>query len=289
MSVVRQGVKRWLPAPLRAPAKALADAVEQGLGAFSAHRRLGGIAMFHVGRSGSTVLARLLDQHPRVKWDGEIYYNRWEELGTTPESFGSFDPIKYLRRRMLAAGSRYYGFEIKCLPEQHLSIIDCSLSTFVDSISEAGITHFITLKRNNYLRRILSQIIGYRTQVRHIGAQQEAKLNRIRVDFDRIIVGVDNSEKSLMEWFHETDATHRELEALLSTKRVMHLTYEEDILKDPQVACNKVCEFLDVSLSEGLVNLGRTNPFRIDEMVENYDELVRLLAGTQFEWMLEDR
>ncbi len=33
----------------------------------------GCVAMFHVGRSGSTVLGDLLDQHPDIFWDSEIY------------------------------------------------------------------------------------------------------------------------------------------------------------------------------------------------------------------------
>ena len=29
--------------------------------------------MFHPGRCGSTVLGNLLNQHPSIEWDGEIY------------------------------------------------------------------------------------------------------------------------------------------------------------------------------------------------------------------------
>jgi len=31
------------------------------------------VAMFHIGRSGSSVLADMLNQYPNVHWDGEIY------------------------------------------------------------------------------------------------------------------------------------------------------------------------------------------------------------------------
>ena len=35
--------------------------------------RRGNLVMFHVGRSGSTVLASLLQQHPDMYWDGELF------------------------------------------------------------------------------------------------------------------------------------------------------------------------------------------------------------------------
>jgi hypothetical protein len=288
MSPSREALKKWIPAPLRPAAKSLKDVIEQGVGALSAHRRPGNVAMFHVGRSGSTVLARLLDQHPRVWWDGETYYNRWEQLGGSPDLFGSFDPARHLRRRMRAAGDRYYGFEVKFLPEQQLKIIQMELADFVDSICDLGISHFISLKRKNYVRRTLSQLIGRKTQVRHIDRGARSTLTRVRIDVDCVEIGVTGSAKPLLERFHELDAAHGELDRLLANKRALHLTYEDDILDDPQRAVERVCAFLNIEPHEGRVSHGRTNPFRIDEMVENFDELARVLSGTKFEWMLND-
>src|SRR6516225_3158271 len=44
--------------------------------------RRGNVVMFHLGRSGSTVLASLLQQNPGVFWDGELfegYYGATDE------------------------------------------------------------------------------------------------------------------------------------------------------------------------------------------------------------------
>ena len=66
----------------------------------------------------------------------------------------------------------------------------------------------------------------------------------------------------------------------------MFLSYEDDILPDPKIAYEKVCGFLDLEVRNPKVNLRRTNPFDIHEIVENYAELEKTLKNTKYEWML---
>ena len=42
-------------------------------GNFSKPKQSKNIAMFHAGRSGSTVLGDLLNQNPQIFWDSEIF------------------------------------------------------------------------------------------------------------------------------------------------------------------------------------------------------------------------
>lgn len=60
--------------------------------------RSGNIVMFHIGRSGSTVLGDLLDQHSSVYWDGEIYqsfYRAWESVTNRIQIWGArLKPIR---------------------------------------------------------------------------------------------------------------------------------------------------------------------------------------------------
>ena len=35
--------------------------------------RKGGIAVFHIGRSGSAAMCSLLNQHPDIYWDREVF------------------------------------------------------------------------------------------------------------------------------------------------------------------------------------------------------------------------
>ena len=63
-------------------------------------------AMFHIGRSGSTVLGKMLDEHPEIAWDGEVYapiINLWrlrpggETIGPMPS-----DALRIVRARLEA-------------------------------------------------------------------------------------------------------------------------------------------------------------------------------------------
>ena len=47
----------------------------------------GKIAMFHIGRSGSTVVANLLNNHPKILWDGEIYHKLIKDLDIRNKQF----------------------------------------------------------------------------------------------------------------------------------------------------------------------------------------------------------
>jgi hypothetical protein len=77
--------------------------------------------------------------------------------------------------------------------------------------------------------------------------------------------------------------------ALLADKDVLQLTYEDDILKDPRIAYRRVCGYLGLEPCPAFVRHARSNPFRLDEIIENYDEVKQALSGTEFEWMLEDK
>ena len=96
--------------------------------------RPGSVAMFHIGRSGSIVLGDMLNQHPRVVWDREIYAPRrlgWEEETAMKPGDLTVDPAKLLRRRMALAGKRYYGFEAKFF---HLELAGVGLSDYIEQL-----------------------------------------------------------------------------------------------------------------------------------------------------------
>ena len=113
--------------------------------------------MFHVGRCGSTVLGDLLDQHPLVKWDREIYFRRFAR---NRFELKPFDSRKYLRHQMVVAGSRFYGFEVKFLENQHLAIVGAGLSDYVQQLRDVGVMHYVILERKNYLRMLISWVVG---------------------------------------------------------------------------------------------------------------------------------
>lgn len=142
-------LSRFLPAlrdPRRLTGKLKTRLQTLVLGPLLCRFRRGNIVMFHIGRSGSTVLGDLLRQHPQVFWDSEIYQRLLRDRdknGTLyPSSASPGDAPEYLRARMPRAGKRFYGFEVKFF---HLRRLNVQLSHYVGSLRCLGFTHFVIL------------------------------------------------------------------------------------------------------------------------------------------------
>ncbi len=238
--------------------------------------RPGNVAMFHVGRSGSRVLASLLGQHPAVRWDGEIY-----EPNSKLWRPGR-DPERLLRRRMRLAGRRYYGFEMKFF---HARLMGLALSEFVPHLIGSGFDRFIVLERRNTLRKVVSSIRLHQERRSH-RKEGAARLHRIRVDVED--VRIDRASLPLVDHLEGYRRGFEELDHLIEDREVLRLSYEDDIAEDPRIAYQRCCAFLGIEPTPVEVAYGRTNPFPMKEIVINWDDVVRALSDTPFGWMTEE-
>jgi hypothetical protein len=94
---------------------------------------------------------------------------------------------------------------------------------------------------------------------------------------------------SLVEFLENKQSSEK---AILETaqkynKRLLHLTYEDDIEPDVTIGVNKVINFFDIpeSAKPLKVPLQKTS-FGLKNDISNYDEISALLKGTSVEWML---
>lgn len=243
--------------------------------------RPGNIVMFHIGRCGSTVLGNLLNQHPNVFWDGEIY----EKFKVKSSGLNAIkgDPIGLLKSRMNLAGRRFYGFEIKFLQQQHLDLIHFELDGFIDQLLQLGYLNFIILERRNYLKRNVSHVIGQTTKKYHQPEQDKAQLTRVEIDVNKLTIG--SGTKTLIEWLYEFRSEYLHLQKLLEEKNCLYLTYENDILSNPRAGYHRICNFLNIQPVKVDLKNSKTNPFEPVQVVINYNEVKDRLSGTPFEWM----
>jgi lipopolysaccharide transport system ATP-binding protein len=243
------------------------------------------VAMFHIGRSGSTVLTNLLNQHPGIFWDAEIYERHFQDLEKQGQVVKPgelvVDPIKLLRQRINQSDQELYGFETKFY---HLRLTDIKLSDFVAQLQGLGFNQFIILERKNYLRKIVSSLIAKQKSRYHQPAGQEAVLTQIRLEVAQ--VQIDRDSRPLMAYLNDFQERFRRLDKLLTGANVLRLTYEDDILADPLVGCRRLYDFLGLEHYEPTIEHGRTNPFKLDEIIINFNEVEWALRGTPFEWML---
>ncbi len=231
--------------------------------------------MFHTGRCGSTVLADLLDQHTQIVWDQEsVKPPLWRRRG---------DIRKFLQLSSAWSFTNFVGFETKFY---HVRFHGFSLDGYVSMLKELGFEHFIVLRRRNYLRQVLSSQILKLSSISHISASKAPQLTRIQLNAEKL--SRQREEKTLVEHFEWMDKDYDELEGLLSNQNILCLRYEDDIAENPVAAYDKICEYLSVEAEPVTVELGKGNPFALQDMIENFSEVEKTLSGTPYEWMLYD-
>jgi hypothetical protein len=250
------------------------------------------ILMIHIGRSGSTVLADLLDKNSQIRWGGEIYHTLRSFYQTLSSTNGEVrftgDPITYTRNAMKGCRKRYFGFELKFF---HLKYLNLTLPEYLTAIGQIGVDRIIVLERRNYLRKIVSSQIANLTNVWH-SRHSASQLTRIALNVNELCL--DHDRKSLLEFLYGYEESFNALYSFLSNQRlfrrsdILHLTYEDDVAPDPQIGYGHVCEFLRVSCEPVSTQFKKTTPFKLRQILTNYEEVQAALAGTPFSWMLEE-
>lgn len=231
--------------------------------------------MFHMGRVGSSVLGTdLLGSHSQIVWSGEIF-EEWKKAPTEP-------PVARLQRRMQGVGTRIHGFEMKLLPHQHLEPMGTTLDEWTETLADLGYTHWISLYRRNLLRRTVSAMRASASGNYFVQDSTKADTRRIRIPVDG-----DARHAPLLERFRLFDRCYQDFRRLCTDRPLLELIYEDDLLQDPTVGYRRVCRFLNVSPEPVAPKRARTNPFPVQQVISNFDEVAATLEGTEYAWMLE--
>jgi len=118
----------------------------------------GRVIVYHASRSGSTVLGSLLNQHPQIHWEREIFTRYFANRSVSDTCIENpAAAFAYLERRMSYARQKYYGFEFKFANLRHLGM---SLEDVSARLASLDVSHQIILERRNYLRIVVSNLIG---------------------------------------------------------------------------------------------------------------------------------
>lgn len=247
-------------------------------------QRVNNIAMFHAGRCGSSVLNDLLDQRADFHWRHEPFENMLPAYYRMASKNRAYHVIG---NSMYKVNVPHFGCDIKYLPEQHLrpELANKSPVEFVELLDNLGFNRFILLDRKNYLRQAVSTVIGGITGV-WTSNDPAPKKTTAHIDPKRFVSY--QKEMPLLDFFHSLSDTHSKFRSILQGRNILELNYETDILKDPLISYRKTCEFLEIEPIIVSVRLSKINPYPISGLIENFDEIVETLSGTEYEWMLHD-
>lgn len=259
--------------------------IDQVMGLPFSGKRPGVVAMLHVGRCGSTVLANLLAQNPGIYWDGKLHRKAYTLYGKATRDL---DTAHWTRQQFTISGSRYYGFEFKILQDQYPALLGTTTPDFLNDCARIGVTHYILLIRHNTLRHVVSHYASRNRGSWHAASDGKAE----RRDFDLDITDITTGSapgRSLLAYLQEVDDAHAAIRAQLQGEKLLEIDYEADIdTKGAQYAYEKTCAFLKVPPTQAKVKNAKVNPFPLRDVLRNYDEVATALQGTKFAWMLTD-
>ena len=234
-------------------------------------------------RSGSSLLVDALRNDPRTLSFGEIFHQT--EVFITP--LEATEALGYLRREMPlrflkeavygGVDPRIHAVGFKVFPE-HLeaSVRMHEVREWLAAQTDISV---INLTRRNLLRYYVS------LKQARINRQWQVPVGKRDVLSPSITLHVDPLDAEQTFTLREAqDASSR---ALFSDHPILHLHYE-DLMHEAQATFARAHEFLGLEPRAVTVNLQKQESRTLPEIIENYDELRRRWAGTQWESFLTD-
>lgn len=230
-------------------------------------------------RTGSTYLWRYLNTHPEIRAHGEIFYHKLED---SYQKYwrSSFKKIldHFLRRghsitsfldqfylpfeKEKAIGFKLMYTQIKKYPYIHQYICENKISV-------------IHLIRKNLLRVIVSREIMRKTKKAHFFIRDE-QLGPMKIYL--------NPERLLNQIRKLEDEIKYYSKIYKNSVPYLEIKYE-DFFSEKTKWTRKILRFLKVSENflEMSCNLKKANPYPLNTLLKNYEEIFYALKGTEYE------
>lgn len=222
--------------------------------------------IFGRGRSGSTLLVKLLDSAPNVHCDDEILNRKVTA------------PLNYILRRSKLGNHSIYGFKLLTyqLRQHTKEKTDQACKIFLKKLIDHDFK-IIYLMRNNIMRQSLSNLYARHRMVWHEAANNQQEKTKITVNIKELNKWMTGSTKALNlenEW----------LEGLPYLK----LEYENDLSTEDQQkkTIHKISEYLGIENLQYNTVLKRITPKEITAFVSNYDELEAFATKNNYQHYL---
>lgn len=244
------------------------------------------VAMLHPGRCGSTVLGKLINQHPQMYWSGEPFLRHYSDQSLALKQIEAI-----LQQAELGRISSVYSFATKYPRGMDLSseCVDMSIGEYVDLLKSWGYRKFVFLERQNYLKRVISTEKGRQTGVWHSDKLKSGVDLSAAIELDPLHFQTGEKQYlSLQAYFAQLDREREEIYDAVGGAPLLYLSYERDIEADPRKAYRKFCEFTGQKEQQAEVSIKKTNTATIAEALENFEAVANHLQGTAYAWMLKD-
>ena len=213
-------------------------------------------------RTGSTLLAKLLNQHPEIC----CYYEQFARLnGKTVAGIWN-DIFRPMPREIAWVGFKIFYYHPMDAAEDEKAEIWRRL------IDDASIP-VIHLMRRNKVRIAVSSEIAIETGEYH---------KKLRVDKKKIAIPID----TLRQHIDYTVNAESEFREKFGKHRMIEVYYE-DLAKNTEAEIERIFEFMGLGKISIEMPLAHQNPERLSELLLNYEELKMEFASTEWEKYFE--
>jgi hypothetical protein len=223
--------------------------------------------LYAQGRSGSTLLGELLGSHDDVLFADEVLGRRVRHTQRYVDGL----------RKSPAARRRVYGFHVKVYQLSDTQLVADPREWLADCVARGW--KVVYLRRRNYIRQALSNMTRREMNTSHFRTGDGLARPRLRI------------EPELFRQLVENRAITTEWEAA-TLAGIPHVAveYERDLL-DParwDETTAGLFDHLGLAPRPVTTTLRKINTGPIGALVDNYEDIVSMFTGTQFEPLLDD-
>jgi hypothetical protein len=220
--------------------------------------------IFAEGRGGSSLLVNLLNSHPDIHCDGEIFNAETNAKIRFPQLY-----LESRKRITRLINKPAYGFKVKYT---QLVLHQGFKKDFIKNLYKSG-WKIIYLKRNNYLRATISTILA---EKRGFYQQKRAKiknLEKIRINVEELYEktkGRERAAKLEKDWLIGVD--------------YHFVNYENDLLKPDkhQETLDNIFRFLNIPSAQIHTNMRKISKGDLSLDIKNFDEVKEFFNSSEY-------
>jgi LPS sulfotransferase NodH len=209
-------------------------------------------------RTGSTWLVDLLNNHPEIQCDGELFSSDWKHSRRvwSRRLLRSF-PIPYLQLRAATCKDPAYGFKVLHYQTHHQRGL-------LGRLHQRG-WQIIHLRRAQLWSQAVSDQLAIQTKRYHRTHDDPVHPDQVRIEPAAILAKIDVLKRQSL-------AETRALEGIPH----LRIEYEKDLVDDSgrDLTLSRIHVMLGVSIKPGSSVLLPTYDRPMDQVIANYQEIV---------------
>ena len=217
-------------------------------------------------RTGSTLLMGLLNSHPEIIAEGEIF-KRLRNIN----SIELWNDVFRSRPKKI----RWVGF--KLFYDHPWNSDDRTVWNLIEEDKDIVIIHLV---RENILRSYISKQIGLKTKK---WTENKKKPNTLTVDQKRVKINIEDCIANLSQ----IDQKERETREKYKNHKLIPVSYEE-LSNDKSKVMRCIFNELEVKNKILSTSMLKQNPEKLRDLIVNYEELYSALEDTRWISFLDE-